>query len=79
MEKRYFCRVAGCLAMFIAVLAAVTSCREKPFSEDIGIESREVEIPPSGGRCRKWMQDVPLDVDCPGTCGNRIYRGYHIQ
>ena len=49
MEKRHFYRTAGCLAMFIAVLAAVTSCR------------------------------VPLDVDCPGTCGNHIYRGYHIQ
>ena len=69
MEKRHFCRAAGCLAMFIAVLAAVTSCREKPFSEDIGIESREVEIPPSGGvavnGCRMfhWMWIVPEPVE----------------
>ena len=55
--------------MFIAVLAAVTSCREKPFSEDIGIESREVEIPPSGGvavnGCRMfhWMWIVPEPVE----------------
>ena len=59
MEKRHFCRAAGCLAMFIAVLAAVTSCREKPFSEDIGIDVRL--------RCHRRMDTMRSGLDAGGN------------
>ena len=67
MEKRHFCRAAGCLAMFIAVLAAVTSCREKPFSEDIGIDrgyhiQRHVRL-----RCHRRMDTMRSGLDAGGN------------